>query len=113
MTEATPRPCPFCGSEKIDPQGWTTLPEYSGTANERYGPCCDDCGATAETIQEWNTRAYDAERDELIGALSAFIGRVMNAQIDLSTGKTKAQVDAALTEALRDARATLAKVKAQ
>ena len=52
-----------------------------------------------------------AENKIATNGLSAFVGKVMNAQINLSTGKTKAQVDAALTEALRDARATLTKVK--
>lgn len=157
MTE-TPalKPCPFCGG----------IASYQG--NRRPLICCanEDCFGPATTagqfpdaVEQWNARAYEAERDELIAlkammqdpeavrvnilcgtvarpndlifkydengdytrlateskaitdGLSALIGKVTNAQIDMSTGKTKAQVDAALTEALRDARATLAKVK--
>lgn len=99
MTEATPRPWRIQivgkSADVIDALNDTVI---------SFDP--DD-------LDFWNliVRAVN-ERDELIGALSAFIGRVMNAQIDMSTGKTKAQVDAALTEALRAARATLAKVKA-
>ncbi|WP_186101429.1 hypothetical protein [Burkholderia gladioli] len=43
-------PCPFCGSESVDPKGWA--------GNDgRTGPACDECGATAETIEGWNRRA--------------------------------------------------------
>ncbi|AIP62708.1 Lar family restriction alleviation protein [Burkholderia thailandensis] len=43
-------PCPFCGSENVDPKGWL--------ANDgRSGPACDDCGATAESVEGWNRRA--------------------------------------------------------
>ncbi|WP_208450548.1 hypothetical protein [Burkholderia contaminans] len=43
-------PCPFCGSENVDPKGWL--------ANDgRSGPACDDCGATAESVEGWNCRA--------------------------------------------------------
>lgn len=49
-------PCPFCGSSNIDPKGWATLPEYAKTPEERSGPACDDCGASAQSIQQWNNR---------------------------------------------------------
>ncbi len=43
-------PCPFCGSENVDPKGWL--------ANDgRSGPACDECGATAESVDGWNRRA--------------------------------------------------------
>ncbi|WP_186194435.1 Lar family restriction alleviation protein [Burkholderia gladioli] len=43
-------PCPFCGSDSVDPKGWA--------GNDgRTGPACDECGATAETIAGWNRRA--------------------------------------------------------
>lgn len=52
------KPCPFCGSENIDPKGWMTS---GGVA----GPACDDCGASAgcatqtteENVQAWNRRS--------------------------------------------------------
>lgn len=57
-------PCPFCGSTNVDPEGWAST--------ERKGPACDDCGASAETVERWNSRplpnldaigeAYEAER---------------------------------------------------
>ena len=49
-------PCPFCGSSNVDPKGWATLPQYANTPEERSGPACDDCGASARTIKIWNTR---------------------------------------------------------
>lgn len=50
-------PCPFCGSENIDPKGWAST--------NSAGPACDDCGASAggvsgtlqDNIARWNTRA--------------------------------------------------------
>lgn len=41
--------CPFCGSDKIDPEGWS---DGEGKA----GPACDECGATAESAEAWNRR---------------------------------------------------------
>jgi hypothetical protein len=45
-------PCPFCGSENVDPKGWLST--------AASGPACDDCGATAETVKDWNRRAIAA-----------------------------------------------------
>lgn len=42
-------PCPFCGSKNIDPEGW-----MDGERN--IGPVCDDCGASAERVEAWNSR---------------------------------------------------------
>jgi hypothetical protein len=42
-------PCPFCGGRSIDPAFWATA--------DCCGPGCDGCGATAETVEKWNTRA--------------------------------------------------------
>lgn len=50
-------PCPFCGSTDVDPEGWATLPEYAKTPEERSGPACDECGASAQTTKIWNTRS--------------------------------------------------------
>lgn len=58
-------PCPFCGSKDIDPkgglQGRCQCPDAAAHAimqcEQRHFPVCDDCGATAETVELWNTRA--------------------------------------------------------
>lgn len=42
------RACPFCGSENIDAEGWAST--------DRAGPACDDCGASADTVEIWNSR---------------------------------------------------------
>ena len=41
-------PCPFCGSDDIDAQGWMS--------HESAGPQCMGCGATAESQEQWNQR---------------------------------------------------------
>jgi len=45
--------CPFCGSADVDAENWTS-------SEGRSGPGCMDCGATAESVNEWNRRAIDA-----------------------------------------------------
>ncbi len=42
-------PCPFCGSPNIDPCGW------AGNDGS-YGPACDDCSGSAQTVELWNSR---------------------------------------------------------
>lgn len=42
-------PCPFCGGE-VDPRGWL------GGDGVR-GPECEECGATAQSMEDWNKRA--------------------------------------------------------
>lgn len=49
------KPCPFCGSEDIDPDGWSS--------ETHSGPCCNRCSATAGSVVEWNTRAEHPEDD--------------------------------------------------
>ena len=44
-----PDHCPFCGSDEVDPDGWKD-------GQGRTGPSCDNCGATAESVEEWNHR---------------------------------------------------------
>lgn len=44
------KPCPFCGSRNIDPKGWVRNDGVSG-------PACDDCVASAESVEAWNRRA--------------------------------------------------------
>lgn len=49
--------CPFCGSNKIDEDGWVSL--------NTSGPACDECGGSVgtssltneENVGLWNTRA--------------------------------------------------------
>ncbi len=43
------KPCPFCGSVHIDPEGWLRNDGISG-------PACDNCGASAGSITLWNKR---------------------------------------------------------
>lgn len=47
-------PCPFCGSRHIDPEGWASI--------DRKGPACDDCGATADTVELWNASLITRQR---------------------------------------------------
>lgn len=44
--------CPFCNSDDVDCDGWRSN-------DGRVGPACNNCGATAETIEIWNTRTAD------------------------------------------------------
>lgn len=54
-------PCPFCGSREVDPAGWASHnPE---TGENREGPACDDCGASAESAAAWNTRTPQPRHD--------------------------------------------------
>lgn len=46
------KPCPFCGAE-VDPEGWM--------GHDERGPECEGCGATARTIEEWNSRIVECE----------------------------------------------------
>lgn len=78
-------PCPFCGNDKIDPEGWSN-------ANGDSGPQCFyvpaglaasiGCGATAESIEAWNRRA--APNPEASGELIAK-GRQLLALRDKAT----------------------------
>lgn len=47
------KPCPFCGG-KVDPRGW-----YNGLGE--HGPECRGCGATAPSIEAWNTRPLESQ----------------------------------------------------
>jgi hypothetical protein len=68
------RECPFCGSLNVDPAGWATLPQYAETPEERSGPACDDCGASAQTVAIWNTRsAAPAQAPDGVRAACALI----------------------------------------
>lgn len=43
------KPCPFCGSNHVDPIGWLN-------AAGKTGPECCVCGATAASVGDWNAR---------------------------------------------------------
>jgi hypothetical protein len=47
-------PCPFCGSNNVDPEGWGST--------DRAGPACDDCAGTADTVELWNTRPLEQKK---------------------------------------------------
>jgi len=64
MSEAL-KPCPFCGSTKVDAEGWSSLEQYRGTDQWRSGPACDDCSGSADSVEQWNTRAPDPEAASL------------------------------------------------
>ena len=53
-----PLPCPFCGGA-CDPEGW-----YGGDIGNgpQRGPECEDCGATAQSLEVWNRRASLAQQ---------------------------------------------------
>lgn len=56
-------PCPFCGSRSIDPTGVATRTGHGPDAPITYSPFCNDCSATAESVEQWNKRsAPKAER---------------------------------------------------
>lgn len=50
------RPCPFCGSEKVDAEGWCSTTD---NVVFKHGPACDECGGSAEDIYRWNTRPLE------------------------------------------------------
>ncbi|WP_235200912.1 hypothetical protein [Pseudomonas aeruginosa] len=51
--DVEPAPCPFCGGE-VDPTGWL---RGDGTR----GPECNYCGATARSMEAWQTRTALAQ----------------------------------------------------
>lgn len=69
--------CPLCGSGEVDPEGWASHNPETGV--NRTGPACDDCGASADSIEQWNRRVPDpalpaalAEVKRLRAALQPF-----------------------------------------
>ena len=49
MSDLQLLPCPFCGCTNISLKGQSNV---EGLAR----PSCDDCGALAPTINDWNSR---------------------------------------------------------
>ncbi|WP_063802236.1 hypothetical protein [Burkholderia ubonensis] len=107
-------PCPFCGSESVDPKGWL--------GNDGCcGPACDDCGATAESVERWNRRAacvpapaderatWGNARDSLAVAMSGFADRLGSRDFNAAIGVLDAITEPGLPLAwLRTARAASA-----
>ncbi len=83
--------CPFCFSSKIDPEGWASLKEK--------GPACDDCGATAETVERWNTRAASLPA----GEVREKIARVLYAQEAKRSEHTNAVLSAVTNKKIEGA----------
>lgn len=54
------RRCPVCDSQNIDPEGWVG---GDGTT----GPACVDCSASAQSVEQWNTRP----REDRLARLAA------------------------------------------
>jgi len=95
MTEL--KPCPFCGSTDIDPEGVACFkPEYKGgsvgwdKATDDmivHRPACNSCGAT--TDGDWNTRAEPAplpdEVEKCLIELETFANKQMEREF-LTTG---------------------------
>ena len=87
MTTPTPaqqlEPCPFCGSESIDPRGWAS--------ENSSGPACDDCGASAgcvsnrlqDNIAAWNRRTPNSRA---LAALEA-VERADTGTIEVNAGE--------------------------
>jgi len=63
--------CLFCGSKNVDADGWKTR---GGTT----GPQCIDCGATAESVEQWNDRTW------LIDAVATTVDKAIR-KSDIST----------------------------
>ena len=59
------KPCPFCGG-KADPEGWASM---DCDRVIRTGPACDDCGASADSVEQWNTRTPTPLPDDVAAAL--------------------------------------------
>lgn len=71
MREALP--CPFCGGQ-VDPDGWLD-------GNGKRGPECDECGATAESMDVWNSRAALQESEAGAVDIGAMVNRFLGWKI--------------------------------
>lgn len=68
MTDHKPflKPCPFCGSKDIDPEGWAST--------DRAGPACD-CGGSADTVSDWNRRPEEDRLRDLLKGVEIALAR--------------------------------------
>ena len=68
--------CPFCGSSN------TTLDYYEISCPQELGTIvvCNDCGASAKSIVDWNTRPIEDALKQRIAELEAYIDELENPQ---------------------------------
>lgn len=62
VKEMEMKTCPFCGSSDIDPEGVLC---NDGTKS----PQCMTCGATAESLEKWNTRTPQQSENKVFHCL--------------------------------------------
>lgn len=74
LSQINMKACPFCGSLDVDAQ-FAAAQNHKGGPIE-HSPGCMDCGATAPTLDLWNTRNDSGEsvmveyRDDLLPCLT-------------------------------------------
>lgn len=59
LSKISMKACPFCGSLDVDAQFSASQKDEGGPIE--HSPGCMDCGATAETVEIWNTRKDSGE----------------------------------------------------
>jgi len=66
------KPCPFCGSSN------TTLDYYEISCPQELGTIvvCNDCGASAKSIVDWNTRPIEDALNARIAELEGKIDQL-------------------------------------
>lgn len=57
--------CPFCGGT-VDPQGWLR-------GDGKRGPECNDCGATAPSMEAWNKRVPQEKSEACFNAVISYV----------------------------------------
>lgn len=70
--------CPFCGSDKVEADGWAST--------DTHGPACEDCGGSCgsaldtpeQNIAAWNLRTTDRANDEEIARLKSALEEIVN-----------------------------------
>jgi len=74
------KPCPFCGSSN------TTLDYYEISCPQELGTIvvCNDCGASAKSIVDWNTRPIEDALNARIVQLEAELAALKSENVSLS-----------------------------